>query len=416
MGLVGRHVALNYRLSVSSAIVQRYMDPILDAALSQHPQTQSAAVDILSFTIKQGLAHPLQSFPVIVALETSPNTALSARASALHSALNSKHASLLNSRYIISARASFSYQAKLAHARGGSGAVEGARGGTALLHRWFALVREKRGPKLEFLKALVRAFDVGTSLVAAQEDIDFARYMAENFAAFDYKTQEEVLLVVKSLTNVLSTAGMQCIEALSPGYLLAQLQAPVGQQPLRTQADSTEAPVPDTTTVDPAEQGSTSFLGLLKDFAHNECSPHSPDARKAPPSSHVCSDRLDHASQSPSKEFVWAHGRVRHTLTRRSSSAFLTEKTNRKCLKWVIGKKNALGDKPATRRGGAAGAPLSWARLPFATQSLLTTADMEAQRDAVCHISIVRTGFYSLSIMPVLGNLARGRGHCRARR
>lgn len=82
----------------------------------------------------------------------------------------------------------------------------------------------------------------------------------------------------------------------------------------------------------------------------------------------------------------------------------------------MIGKKNALGDKPATRRGGAAAAPLSWARLPFATQPLLTTADMSAQRDAVCHISFVRTGLYSLSTTPVLGNLARGRGHCRARR
>lgn len=251
---------LNNWFSVSSAIVQRYMDPILDAALSQHPQTQSAAVDILSFTIKQGLAHPLQSFPVIVALETSPNTALSARASALHSALHSKHASLLNSRYIISARASFSYQTKLAQVRGGSGAVEGVRGGTALLHRWFALVREKRGPKLEFLRALVRAFEVGTSLTAAQEDVNFARYMAENFAAFDYKTQEEVLLVVKSLTTVLSTAGMQCVEALSPGHLLAQLQAPIGQPLPPTQADGTEAYMLNATVMaDLAGQGSTRF-------------------------------------------------------------------------------------------------------------------------------------------------------------
>jgi cohesin loading factor subunit SCC2 len=201
------------------------MDPILDAALSQHPQTQGVAVDILSFTIKQGLAHPLQSFPVIVALETSPNAALSTRASALHSVLHSKHASLLNSRYIVSARASYSYQIKLAQGCGGSSDVHGARNGTALLHRWFALVREKRGPKLDFLKALVRTFDMGTGLSATQDDVDFARYMAENFAAFDYKTQEEVLLVIKSLTNVLSTAGMQCVEALSPRNLLAQLQA-----------------------------------------------------------------------------------------------------------------------------------------------------------------------------------------------
>ncbi len=94
---------------------------------------------------------------------------------------------------------------------------------------------------------------------------------------------------------------------------------------------------------------------------------------------------------------------------------FLTRKY-RKCLKWVIGKKNALGDKPATRRTGAAAAPLSWARLPFATQPLLSTADMAAQRDTVCHVSFVPMGLYSPSTMPVLGNLARGRGHCRARR
>jgi cohesin loading factor subunit SCC2 len=260
MAELARNVALNdlFFFRVSSAVVQRYMEPILDAALSQHPQTQGAAVDILSFTIKQGLAHPLQSFPVIVALETSPNTALSARASALHSVLHSKHASLLNSRYIISARASFSYQAKLAQGRDGSGVVvvEGVRGGTALLHRWFALVREKRGPKLEFLKALVRAFDVNTSLAATQEDIDFARYMAENFAAFDYKTQEEVLLVVKSLTNVLSTAGMQCVEVLSPGHLRAQLQAPTAPQPPPNQTDGTDASMPDVAApTDPAEQG-----------------------------------------------------------------------------------------------------------------------------------------------------------------
>ena len=57
--------------------------------------------------------------------------------------------------------------------------------------------------------------------------------------------------------------------------------------------------------------------------------------------------------------------------------------TIRKCLKWVMGKKNALGDKPATRRAGTATAPLTWSRLPFATRHLLTTSDMVAQRETV---------------------------------
>ncbi|KAH9961425.1 hypothetical protein BGW80DRAFT_1438760 [Lactifluus volemus] len=343
--------------NVSSAIVQRYMDPILDAALSQHPQTQGPAVDILSFTIKQGLAHPLQSFPVIVALETSPNSALSARASALHSVLHSKHASLLNSRYIISARSSFSYQIKLAQGRGGSGGVQGVRGGTALLHRWFALVREKRAPKLDFLKALVRAFDVGTSLIATQEDIDFARYMAENFSAFDYKTQEEVLLVIKSLTNFLSTAGMQCVEALSPGHLRAQLQAPsapTAPQPPPPEGNRTDGYMADATTAaGPAEQAAAT-------------TPAWQTIEKLP--------------------LLRTSVLVALVMLLKAYLKNLYGLTEEKCLKWVIGKKNAQGDRPATRRTGAAAAPLTWARLPFATRPLLTTADMAEQRDTFLEI------------------------------
>ena len=70
----------------------------------------------------------------------------------------------------------------------------------------------------------------------------------------------------------------------------------------------------------------------------------------------------------------------------------------------MIGKKNALGDKPATRRTGAAGAPFTWARLPFAIQPLLTTADMATQRDTVRCISLV-TSVYSPSAISVLGHL-----------
>ena len=55
--------------------------------------------------------------------------------------------------------------------------------------------------------------------------------MAENFASFDYKTQEEVLTVLKYLTSVLSTTGSQIVEALAPSHLLSQLHegAPVSK-------------------------------------------------------------------------------------------------------------------------------------------------------------------------------------------
>ena len=49
--------------------------------------------------------------------------------------------------------------------------------------------------------------------------------MAENFATFEYKTLEEVLTVIKYLTNILSTTGMQLLEILSPSHLLTHLHS-----------------------------------------------------------------------------------------------------------------------------------------------------------------------------------------------
>jgi hypothetical protein len=40
--------------------MQRYLTPILDAALSQNPHIQGAAFDVLNHIVRQGLAHPLQ--------------------------------------------------------------------------------------------------------------------------------------------------------------------------------------------------------------------------------------------------------------------------------------------------------------------------------------------------------------------
>ncbi|PCH40319.1 hypothetical protein WOLCODRAFT_67627 [Wolfiporia cocos MD-104 SS10] len=321
---------------VSSAVVQRYLDPILKAALSQSAQIQSAAVDILTFTIKQGLAHPLQarSFPVIVALETSANNALSTRASALHTVLHSKHTSLLNARYVVSARASFDYQRLLL-----PGQVQGYRmipGPTALLQRWYALVREKRATRQDFVKALVKVFDIEQNAKTSQDDVEFVRYMAENFAAFEYKTQEEVLTVLKYLTAVLSTTGMQLVETFSPSHLLTQLHgsaqsgaAPSQDQPM-VSTDATVLPL--SSVAVPTEEK----LPLMR-------------------TSVVVAMIM----------LLKAHLKALYGIS------------EEKCSKWVVGRKSAVGDRPATRRHER---PLLWERLPFATMPLLTSMDVDAQK------------------------------------
>jgi cohesin loading factor subunit SCC2 len=95
----------------------------------------------------------------------------------------------------------------------------------AVLHKWYSLVKEKRQPRLDFIRTITKAFDVdSTKLAAAQDDIDFVRFMVENFSSFDYKLQEEVFSVIRAATNVLSVAGMQMMEILAPSDLMKQLE------------------------------------------------------------------------------------------------------------------------------------------------------------------------------------------------
>lgn len=53
---------------------------------------------------------------------------------------------------------------------------------------------------------------------------------------------------------------------------------------------------------------------------------------------------------------------------------------SRKCSKYVMGKKSAVGDKPAAKRHEK---PISWDRLPFATAPLLTSEDINVQKTKV---------------------------------
>jgi len=302
------------------------MSQILEAALSSLPNIQNSAVDILTFTIKQGLAHPLKSFTVIIALETSSNSQLSSRANALHVLLHHKHASLLNAGYISACRSSFEYQAKL-------GPVQGYRmqpNPNALLNRWYALVREKRATRQEFLKAIVKVFDIDDVNKTSQDDIDFMRYMVENIASLDYRTHEEVLTVIKYVTSVLSTTGMQLAETMAPAYLLNQLR---GTQQTSDQPDTPASPQRPELSQRPLEQQlslarTSVVIGLVM--------------------------------------LMKAHLKTMYGLS------------EEKCSKFVVGKKSNVGDRPATRRKDV---PICWERMPFAAKPVLTQEDVEEQKN-----------------------------------
>ena len=154
-------------------MVQRNFEHIISGAKSNHFPTQSAALDVLAFTVNQGLYHPLQvnylvdlnsyrivqqqltrqCLPILVSLQTSSDPYLADRALELHATLHQKHSSLVNVRFLDSVKRSYEYQRSI------SSEPTGHREGTALLAGWFGMLGEKRQTRLDFIKAIGKVFD-----------------------------------------------------------------------------------------------------------------------------------------------------------------------------------------------------------------------------------------------------------------
>lgn len=97
---------------VALAVVQRYMANVTKAALSPLAQLHKPAVDIIGFTIRQGLAHPIACLPVLVSLESSTDTAMATKAYALHHILHNKRPELVHTRFFETTRAVFDHQSQ----------------------------------------------------------------------------------------------------------------------------------------------------------------------------------------------------------------------------------------------------------------------------------------------------------------
>ncbi|KAJ9475705.1 Sister chromatid cohesion protein 2 [Pseudozyma hubeiensis] len=225
---------------VGSAMMQRYSEDVLKATLEvSNPPLQRTAIDILRFTVLQGLSHPIQCVPYLVSLETLEDRKLRSRAMELHSHLASKHASLVQARFLDTARSAFRFQMQLGTAQ----ALRGFRVDnmpTAVLGAWYSLLRDRRATRLDFLKQIVKALDVNTaSADCSMDEVLFARFMADNLATLDYKTMEELFIVIGELRSILAVSGMQVLHNMQPhlpkqDFMSSAAQTESAQDGMRT--------------------------------------------------------------------------------------------------------------------------------------------------------------------------------------
>lgn len=208
---------------VASAIVQRYFPKITVLAQSTQPSIQRTAVDIISFTIKQGLTHPLECVPALVALESSGDLALSKKVFALHMLLHTQRGNLVHCRFLETMNKVFDCHSKTCEpdsfARGYL-----VKPTLSVVASWYSLLSEKRAWRLSFSKALIKSFSIDPQTDRIdQRNIEFQRYLAEALIALELKTEEETMVLIDSLNRSVGQSAYQTLHLLGGDPLKALL-------------------------------------------------------------------------------------------------------------------------------------------------------------------------------------------------
>jgi len=190
---------------VTFEIVENYIDLVQPLAVEEKLQKQ--VLEIIQVVVMRGICHPLKCLSTIIALESvTTDKWVSNKAQVLHRHLIHKSNTSINVQNAPHARAAWQFQRK----RGGDEVRGCDAGQEALFETWYNTIREQRKTRMELLKSLVKAFDVDTSTGrCSEEDVHYARFVAENLATINYRTVEEVILVTSELQNIITMAGEQ---------------------------------------------------------------------------------------------------------------------------------------------------------------------------------------------------------------
>ncbi|CAD6941688.1 unnamed protein product [Tilletia caries] len=341
-----------------------------------HSESPTYRLGDPNITVLQGLTHPLQCVPTLIALETSADENVRTTAFRMHNHLAQKHGSILAARYPEHARVAFNFQLSIKSADQLRGSRMEDRP-TAALHQWYSLVSEKRQTKLDFLKSMIKAFDTDRFEEACTvEHVAFARFMADNLAVFDYTTNEEVMTVVGELRTILSLAGMQAYSAIDDELEERQKELSNLSQGPQKKAVEIWAEI-ETTSARPKRGLPTAT---------------SQPSQQATSQPVAASDKiLDKAREL---ELAWTSTILGFALLLRNQLKWMYTLSEARCAKYVPGKKTSAGaDKPAVRRPltTSAAAVLELGSLPGAFSSCEQSHDALLQMQAY-HNAIAEEG------------------------
>ncbi|OLY82821.1 Protein rad9 [Smittium mucronatum] len=266
---------------MSASLIQTYLENIIETVnLSKYNSNDDVGFEILSLILTQGLAHPLKCIPVLISIESLPNSPLRKTASKIHLDLSIKYDSFIHS--LDSEGIKLAYEKQLEVCDSNHSSVVGyclkkdwqdnESNLEAVLQPLYDTVTAKKTSQLTFISntfSIIKStLDINSDcdynytetngleiffdelddqecLTQKTEDyeadspgtlvnlkdkktelsnlynrtVPFIRYLAENLATFQQSNVEEILIIAKEISHITSNIGVSLLhrfESLNP--------------------------------------------------------------------------------------------------------------------------------------------------------------------------------------------------------
>ncbi|KAF8421237.1 sister chromatid cohesion C-terminus-domain-containing protein [Tirmania nivea] len=205
--------------AVSTSIAQKYLGDITRIALATTEHYALTAVEIIASICRQGLVHPKECIPTLVALQTSTNTAIQLLAFTELRTLHSKHETIAERCYGDGLRQCFLYQLNVI--QDGSGAIP--QPFVSKMRPMYDIVKGSRKARKKFLSVLTAALNFEPTkieLEATPTHLEFSRFVIENLAFFEYSTMDELLQVLTSVERSVASMGVPIAHSIETEVFL----------------------------------------------------------------------------------------------------------------------------------------------------------------------------------------------------
>ncbi|CAN9513160.1 unnamed protein product [Ophioblennius macclurei] len=193
---------------MSSSIMQLYLKQVLEAFFHTQSSVRHFALNVIALTLNQGLIHPVQCVPYLIAMGTDPEPSMRNKADTQLVEIDKKYTGFIHMKAVAGMKMSYGLQQAINSSR--KSIIRGFRQDethSALCSHLFTMIRGNRQHRRAFLISLLNLFDD-----SAKTEVNMLLFVADNLACFPYQSQEEPLFIMHHIDITLSVSGSNLLQ------------------------------------------------------------------------------------------------------------------------------------------------------------------------------------------------------------